>query len=173
MRYPLPAWYNRVIDKTVSELDELDVARMMRRMVRLRKSKSGGGETLVMHDNMICSYTVDLENGEITIIACDEEKKEKEIVHVTGVLTHSFEYALRYNIVFSIEQLPMEYFFTNNAEQIVEGKQYSWPIVYDSEKQLKKYLIDNEYKYIVLDSSYGMCGWVLAQKIEVHKEGWS
>lgn len=31
--YSLPAWHNRVIDKTVSELDELDVARMMRQDV--------------------------------------------------------------------------------------------------------------------------------------------
>lgn len=120
-----------------------------------------------MHDSIISSYTVDLEKEELTITIYDEVKKAKGIIHIMGVLTHSFENVLKYSIILSIEQLPIEYLFVNNGEQILKGKEYVWPINYESEEQLKKYLIENKYKYIVLDSSYGMRGWVLAQKMEV------
>ena len=38
-----------------------------------------------------------------------------------------------------------------------------WPINYTNSEELKKYLIENKYQYIKINSSYGMYGWIIAK----------
>lgn len=44
---------------------------------------------------------------------------------------------------------------------------YCWPIDYQTEQELITFLITNEYKYLKIDSSYGMSGWVLAKSYQL------
>ena len=45
----------------------------------------------------------------------------------------------------------------------MQGQPYLWPMDYDSLENLEKYLVLNEYKYIQIYSSMGLCGWILAK----------
>lgn len=44
---------------------------------------------------------------------------------------------------------------------------YCWPIDYQTEKELIEFLKNNGYKYIRVNSSYGMFGWILAKSYEI------
>lgn len=44
---------------------------------------------------------------------------------------------------------------------------YCWPIDYQTEKELIAFLRNNGYKYIRVNSSYGMFGWILAKSYEI------
>ena len=46
---------------------------------------------------------------------------------------------------------------------------YCWPIDYQTEQELTDFLVDNEYKYIKINSSYGMFGWILAKSYKITK----
>lgn len=42
-----------------------------------------------------------------------------------------------------------------------------WPVSYDSYDELQIRLIEEKYKYMVISSSYGLSGWVLAKNVEI------
>ena len=44
---------------------------------------------------------------------------------------------------------------------------FCWPIDYNTEQELIDFLITNKYKYIEINSSYGMFGWVIAKSYEI------
>lgn len=114
-----------------------------------------------LHDSLLIRYEVDFKRNEITLEA------EKGGIHskvvFREVLTHMFEDALLYNIIFEIEEREMEYFIEENKNELIQGQKYLWPTEFDSLENLEKYLILNEYKYIRINSSFGLCGWVLAK----------
>ncbi|NLK76854.1 MAG: hypothetical protein GX284_03905, partial [Clostridiales bacterium] len=53
--------------------------------------------------------------------------------------------------------------------ELIRMKGYGWPIVYQTEQELLDFLIINEYKYIKINSSYGMEGWILAKSYKIEE----
>lgn len=121
-----------------------------------------------MHDNYIVSYNVNLKQRALIIQTYNKTKKEEENIVFFDVLTHSFKCILDYNQVLDISDYRIDSFFNDNQIDIKEMHRYCWPIDYQDEKELKEFLIANEYKYIKISSSYGMFGWVLAKSYQIN-----
>ncbi|WP_207952400.1 hypothetical protein [Paenibacillus turpanensis] len=60
-------------------------------------------------------------------------------------------------------------FFRNeeNLELLSKTKNYGWPMMYEDAAQLEQNLKQSQYKYIVILSSYGLNGWILAKDWEI------
>lgn len=121
-----------------------------------------------VHDNKILSYSVDLQNDELTIhTQSDSTAADRIDIIFTGVFNHFFEQPLKGSIILAITESPIEHFIQENEELLNRNKGYCWPIVFDSADQIETVLIKGAYKYITLLSSYGLNGWVLARDMEI------
>jgi hypothetical protein len=123
-----------------------------------------------VHDNIILSYEVDLQNDLIRLhTRYDyEQKQEATEIIFTGVLTHLFEHQLKGSIIFDIGESDISSFIKDNNALLLINQIYSWPKMYNTLDELEKDLVKERYKYIILMSSYGMNGWVLAKNYEIN-----
>ena len=120
-----------------------------------------------MHDDYIVGYSVDVEKKNIVIKTYNNTKEKQSEILFSEVLTHSFKCIIDYNIIFDIEECEISAFCTENRDELKKMKGYCWPIDYQTEKELVTFLKNNEYKYIKINSSYGMFGWVLAKSYKI------
>ena len=121
-----------------------------------------------VHDNVILSYRVDLQNDQIIIYTeYDNSRivKETDIIF-TDVFGHRFEQPLKGSIILCISESPISSFVEGNSELLLKSKDYGWPAMFESLEELQQVLIEGDYKYIDLMSSYGMNGWVVAKNYE-------
>lgn len=118
-----------------------------------------------MHDYIICSYSVDLKNKTIEI--CAEYEEDMKRFFAQGVLTHSFETILEYNIILDIQEIALKSFIEQNKFVLEKKKQECWPINYETLDELKEFLYKNQYKYITIETSYGLQGWILAKEFRI------
>lgn len=126
-----------------------------------------------VHDNEISSYEVDLRNERIILHTLYENKNKIEHTDVIfdGVLCHMFEHHLHGSIILDIKDYDIQLFIKDNSEQLTKDKDFGWPMIYANTAELAEKLTQAQYKYIVIMSSYGLNGWVLAKeyKIQVHR----
>jgi hypothetical protein len=122
-----------------------------------------------IHDNKIKSYTVELENKKIILYTEYKDKvlKEETTIEFSNVTAHFFENEIDCNIIFEIEQLPLEKFFVRNEKLIEKGKNYGWPIMYKTLNELLDKLQNAKQSYFVIHSSLGLSGWILAENMEI------
>lgn len=118
-----------------------------------------------MHDDYIVAYSVNLEEKNIIIQTYNNIKKKQGKICFSEVLTHSFKCILDYNIIFDIQECEISTFCRDNHEELIKMQEYCWPVNYQTEQELVELLINNNYKYIKINSSYGMYGWVLAKSV--------
>lgn len=116
-----------------------------------------------MHDSQLISYCVDFETKTLSMRAYLVKKDQQIELVMKDVLTHHFENILNENILLDIEETHIDCFMDENIELLKNAKDDCWPMVYDDIDGLKKYLLQNRYKYIKIYSSFGLCGWVLAK----------
>lgn len=117
-----------------------------------------------MHDFYISGYSVDFEKSTLHFKIYNNKNIKKDLVF-TGVLTYSFKNILKHNQVLDIEESLIDLFLEENEAEISESKCYYWPINYENMEALKKYLLENQYKYIKIFSSWGLNGWILAKEV--------
>lgn len=122
-----------------------------------------------MHDNYVIGYNVNVEKKTIDILTYNNVKKKQITVSFTGVLTHSFKCIIDYNIIADINVCDVKEFVKENKEELKSMEGYCWPIDYNDEEELNRFLVNDKYKYIKILSSYGMSGWILAKEFEIHK----
>lgn len=70
------------------------------------------------------------------------------------------------SIIFDIEEYEAKEMIIENKELLKQEKDYLWPIGYKDTNDLLKKLASANYKYYVIETSFGLYGWVLAQAIE-------
>lgn len=116
-----------------------------------------------MHDNYIIGYDVNIKEKTLNIKIYDKVNKKEKNIYFFDVLTHSFKCILDYNQVLDINDYEMDCFISDNQAELEKMQGYCWPTDYQNMKELKEFLIMNGYKYIKINSSYGMFGWVLAK----------
>lgn len=122
-----------------------------------------------VHDNIILSYEVDLENEKIRMRTRSHHPElhgDTDILF-SDVLAHSFDTPLQGSIIFDIDDVGLDYFISYNRDLLEKGKGQGWPIMYETDEELETKLIEGEYLYFVITSSYGLSGWVLAKKLEM------
>ncbi|MCL6660004.1 hypothetical protein PAEN_08155 [Paenibacillus amylolyticus] len=85
----------------------------------------------------------------------------------SGVMAHAFDTPLHGSIILDLDEWDVEHFIPHNRELLESGKGYGWPVSYVSYEELQTRLIEEKYKYMVISSSYGLSGWVLAKNVEI------
>lgn len=132
-----------------------------------RQDRTVGGKR--MHDDCIVAYSANLEDKNIVVQTYNNTKKKQGKIYFSGVLTHSFKCIIDYNIISDIQECEIRTFFSDNQEELIKMEGYCWPVEYQTTQELIDFLITNDYKYIKINSSYGMFGWILAKSYEIEE----
>ena len=120
-----------------------------------------------MHDSYIVEYSVNFEKKNMVIKTHNNTKGKRSEILFSEVLTYSFKCIIDYNIISNIEEREISTFFNENQEELKKMEGHCWPIDYQTEKELIAFLRNSGYKYIRVNSSYGMFGWILAKSYEI------
>ena len=119
-----------------------------------------------IHDNIIIKYSVDFENSKIIINTINEDGARIDIIF-EDMLTCAFGEQQKNSIILDIEERRGTEFINDNIELL--KRDYGWPIVYNSIEKLNSTIEAQKYKYYILQSSYGMCGWILSRELRIEK----
>lgn len=122
-----------------------------------------------MHDDCIVTYSVNLEEKVMVIKTYNNTEKKYRKIQFNGVLTHSFKCIIDYNLIADIRECEISRFIIENQEELTKMEGYCWPVDYQTEEELIGFLRMHKYRYIKINSSYGMFGWVLAKSYEIEK----
>lgn len=82
-------------------------------------------------------------------------------------MTHHFDVILQDNQILDIEERTIDNFLKYEKKMIMDLQPYLWPLPYGTPQELRQILLENQYKYIIIYSSYGLSGWVLAKEMQV------
>lgn len=118
-----------------------------------------------VHDYIIKSYTVNFEEKKITLEVSNDIKEKQVVFH--NIFTYKFYDEMPYSVILDLEERPLDNFFSENEELLQQGEKEAWPIMYDSFEELENEIRNANVTYQVLYSSYGMNGWVLAERVEI------
>jgi hypothetical protein len=118
-----------------------------------------------IHDYEIDGYSVDFKESKI-VMEVSLESQKKQIIF-SGVFTYKFEEEMPYSCISDLEEMPMVSFFKENKDLLAQNKKYAWPVRYNTLEDLNDKIKQANVRYFVLDSSYGLNGWVLAEKVEI------
>lgn len=118
-----------------------------------------------MHDFYVDSYVVNIKEKKLILNLSYEKQKKK--VCFTEVLTHHFDVILQDNQILDIEERTIDNFLKYEKKMIMDLQPYLWPLPYGTLQELRQILLENQYKYIIIYSSYGLSGWVLAKEMQV------
>ncbi|MCZ8520836.1 MULTISPECIES: hypothetical protein [Paenibacillus] len=122
-----------------------------------------------IHDNEITSYKVDLKNHKITFHTLSPTNHQEVEVLFVEVLAHQFEAPLEGSIIFGIQEYELDRFIDGNRNLLEKQKKYCWPMYYDNMNDLSSFLKKENYLYYVIQSSYGLNGWVVAKLLEIRR----
>ena len=131
-----------------------------------------------LHDDFLVSYEVNCETRQIKLCvkrdprlpAINEEQTSRTIVF-NGVEGYQFENDAFGNIIFSLEEVPVEQLLAEYDSRIAEsyrlaGAPGSWAADLASATQA---LTAKGIRGFILSSSYGLSGWVLAKEALVEQ----
>ena len=94
------------------------------------------------------------------------EAGEKVSVRFTGLLAHWFENVIQDNILFGMDEISVDAFFEQYKDLLGGTISYGFPACCSIEKLRER--MDREHiRIFVIDSSLGLCGFVLAQEVEL------
>lgn len=118
-----------------------------------------------LHDNILLRYYVDFETHTLRM---DTKTEVGEVVSVcfTGLLAHWFEDVIECNILFGIDEITVDGFFTYYKDQLAQSLQYGFPACCSID-ELREKMEKEKIRVFVIDSSLGLSGFVLAQKVEI------
>src|SRR5438067_1692841 len=119
------------------------------------------------HDYHLTGYRVDGERKELSLSVRDSTKSaSSENVVFSGVVDYFFEHDLGTNIIYAIEESPIEPFVQENAALFMREQKWGWPRTWEGNaEQMIRHLQEHKFKLWVLSSSYGLSGWVLALQV--------
>ncbi len=118
-----------------------------------------------LHDNRVLRYCADFEAHTLHM---DTQAEDGEMVsiHFTGLLAHWFENVIQYNILFGMDEISVDGFFEQYEALLDHYLQYGFPACCNAE-ELRERMTREKIRTFVIDSSLGLCGFVLAQEVEI------
>jgi len=125
----------------------------------------------MLHDNELLSYSVDFKKRTIILNTeyWHEKACEKTSVTFKNVTGHYFVNAGEMNtIIFDIDCYEIEQFIKDYALMLQDRKNYCWPLCYIDEADLIAKLHEQKQKYFYMQSSCGMCGFIIAEEMQCH-----
>ena len=121
-----------------------------------------------VHDDF--AYAVDCDGRRLVLHTAyrDGEPVEYTDVVFHDVVAHRFEHDLPGGILFDVEEVPVATVARANADHFAAGTRYGWPAVaYPGDPELfADRLTAAGVRAFGVQSSYGLCGWVLAGRCE-------
>jgi hypothetical protein len=129
-----------------------------------------------LHDNLLVSYAVDCEARTIRLRArrphWPNRHDQDRFVLFTGVEGYHFQNDAFGNIVFSLEQVPVDRVLSQFSPEIREsyrqaGAPGPWAADLDTAGAA---LSAKRIQAFVLSSSYGLSGWVLAKDVSIERD---
>ena len=94
------------------------------------------------------------------------EAGENVSVHFTGLLAHWFENVIRDNILFGMDEITVDGFFEQYKDLLGGAVSYGFPACCSIE-ELRERMDREHIRVFVIDASLGLCGFVLAQEVEL------
>ena len=94
------------------------------------------------------------------------ETGEKVSVRFTGLLAHWFENVVQDNILFGMDEISVDAFFEQYKDLLGGTISYGFPVCCSIE-ELRERMDREHIRVFVIDSSLGLCGFVLAQEVEI------
>ncbi len=127
---------------------------------------------LSIHDNILISYTVSEQEKTVLLETYYDADQPFEYTNVlfTDVLAYFFENHSLYHgtIIYGVEEDNAESVLESNWQRFEDGKKWGWPGPWaDTKEKAQSYFKDHSIKAYYLSSSLGMCGWILAKKMEI------
>lgn len=132
-----------------------------------------------VHDNKLVSYTVNEKSKQITLETIFDERIPVERTNITfnGVAAYHFkDHSLSLGtIIFGIEESNPNFLIGQQWEVFEKGRAYGWPGPWgESKEKAADFFAKGKILGFQIDSSCGMNGWVLAERMEIksisHKE---
>jgi hypothetical protein len=129
-----------------------------------------------LHDDFLVSYAVNCETRQIRLCARRDPglpatNELRRTIVFNGVEGYRFENDAFSNIIFSLEEIPVEQLLCEYGSQIMEsyrltGAPGSWAADLAAAAQV---LAVKGIRGFILSSSYGLTGWVLAHEAVVEQ----
>ena len=118
-----------------------------------------------LHDNRVLRCCADFEAHTLHL---DTRTETGEVVsvHFTGLLAHWFENMVQDNILFGMDEITIDGFFEQYRELLDGTIPYGFPACCGIE-ELRERMEREKIRVFVIDSSLGLCGFVLAQEVEI------
>ena len=118
-----------------------------------------------LHDNRVLRCCADFEAHTLRMDT-RTEAGEKVSVHFTGLVAHWFENVIQDNILFGMDEIPADVFFKRYKEMLDRTVSYGFPACCSIE-ELRERMDREHIRIFVIASSLGLCGFVLAQEVEI------
>ena len=118
-----------------------------------------------LHDNRILRYCADFECHTLHTVTLSETG-ESISVRFTGLLAHWFENVIQDNILFGMDEITVDGFFEQYKDLLDGTIPYGFPACCGIE-ELRERMDREHIRVFVIDSSLGLCGFVLAQEVEL------
>ena len=124
----------------------------------LKRQKSG-------KCNRVLRYCADFESHSLHMDT-QTEAGEKVSVHFTGLLAHWFKNVIQDNILFGMDEITVDGFFEQYKDLLDGTIPYGFPACCGIE-ELRERMDREHIRVFVIDSSLGLCGFVLAKEVEL------
>lgn len=118
-----------------------------------------------LHDNKVLNYCVDFRLQTLHMDTQTETGKTVSI-HFSGLMAHWFENVIQDNILFDMDEIAEERFFQQYKNLLDKSIQYGFPACCSIE-ELREKMAQEKIRVFVISSSLGLCGFVLAQEVEI------
>lgn len=118
-----------------------------------------------LHDNRILRYCTDFASHTLHIDTQNDDG-EKVSISFSGLFAHWFENMSQDNILFGMDEIRVDGFFELYKELLDSTISYGFPACC-SLQELKERMNQEKIRVFVIDASLGLCGFVLAQEVEI------
>ena len=118
-----------------------------------------------LHDNRVLRYCADFE-AHTLYMDTQTGAGENVSVRFTGLLAHWFENVIQDNILFGMDEITVDGFFQQYESLLDRTIPYGFPDCCSIE-ELRERMEREHIRVFVIDSSFGLCGFVLAQEVEL------
>jgi hypothetical protein len=123
----------------------------------------------VVHDSLLTGYVVDGASRSIILYARPNQGDGAALdVKFTGVVAYHFEGDCLQNIVFDLVEVTPEEIVGDGSTFLERNRQHGWPRGWDSKVEgAAQFLRRQGCRCFELSASYGMNGWVAAERMEM------
>ncbi|HVS71934.1 MAG TPA: hypothetical protein VHQ47_11820 [Phycisphaerae bacterium] len=119
-----------------------------------------------MHDHVVYAYSVDCEERRVVVHTVYRGGPSAKFTDVIfgDVVAHYFEHVLPENILFDVAEADVAAVVREHGSLLADSWRYRWPAVEyrgDLDVLIEKLKAAGVRAYVI-ESSYGLSGWVLA-----------